>query len=501
MRTPLLSKSSRRTQISNKKSHPPPVGGWNARDSYWGMGKSDAIELVNIFPDTTYCITRTGSARHATGTTGNIKTLGVFSGLTGSQSIFGATSTGIYNVSASGAVGASVLARTNGKHQVVNMGDGTNNWLMMFNGVDKPAYYNGTTWTAVDGASVPALTGVTTTGLVTGMEFKGRLILGEINTLKFWYLASGAVGGALTAFDLTAYASRGGYLMAMGTWTYDGGAGQDDRAVFVTSEGEVIVYEGTDPGVAANWARVGTYYFGKPIGRRCLCKYGGDLLVLTQNGIVELSKALTGVVNESKFQISDKIRQAFVAAANQYSEIFGWEALIYPKENALIVNVPQAEDGTHEQYVMNLTTKAWCKFTGWNAETFGIYNKNLYFAYTTRTMTAWDSTQISDDGLSIQGVGATSFTNFGIADKKSIKLIAPTLYGSGNTSMLVYTDYDFQSVYPGLPTFITFSGAHSRTWQMPSCQPCVAISVVIQFVTSSAKWLATDYIYEIGSGL
>jgi hypothetical protein len=28
----------------------------------------------------------------------------------------------------------------------------------------------------------------------------------------------------------------------------------------------------------------------------------------------------------------------------------------------LIVNVPIAEDGTHEQYVMNTITKSWCKF-------------------------------------------------------------------------------------------------------------------------------------------
>jgi hypothetical protein len=57
-------------------------------------------------------------------------------------------------------------------------------------------------------------------------------------------------GGAL---DLSAFASMGGYLMAMGTWTIDAGYGVDDLAVFITNMGEVIVYRGTDPSSATTW--------------------------------------------------------------------------------------------------------------------------------------------------------------------------------------------------------------------------------------------------------
>lgn len=506
MRTPLLSKTSNRTAIAKTKNYPAPIGGWNSRDSYAKMAPTDAVILDNIYPDNSYCYWRYGSENFATGTTNNIKTLGVFTSLSGSQTVFGATSTGIYNVSSSGAVGASVLARTNGKHQIVNMGDGTNNWLMMFNGVDKPAYYNGTTWTAVDNLSVPALTGVTSTGLITGMVFKGRLILGEINTMKFWYLASGAVGGALTAFDLTTYASRGGYLVAMGNWTYDGGSGQDDRAVFVTSEGEVIVYEGTDPGVAANWARVGTYYFGKPLGRRCLCKYGGDLLVLTQNGIIELSKALTGVVNESQFKLSDKIRKSYTESAISYGSVFGWEATIYPKENSLVVNIPNSEDGVHYQYVMNLTTKAWCRFTDWPAETFTIYNDQLYFAVSTKTVRAWARDRVADyTNTGISSLCAPAFTDFGVAEKKHILGVAITAnspVGSSNGQMEAFSDFSTIAVTGGVSNY-TFPNnpVLSHNWYSPAYPMSMSASFSLNSGYPGTQWIATDWLYEIGSVL
>ena len=52
------------------------------------------------------------------------------------------------------------------------------------------------------------------------------------------------MSGAATEFPLGGIASKGGFIQAMGTWTRDSGAGADDVAVFVTSEGEAILAEG-----------------------------------------------------------------------------------------------------------------------------------------------------------------------------------------------------------------------------------------------------------------
>lgn len=74
--------------------------------------------------------------------------------------------------------------------------------------------------------------------------------------------------------------------MAMASWTRDSGNGIEDLAAFITSRGEVHVYSGTDPASADTWQRVGTFKIPEPVGRRCLIKVGGDVGILTTQGLV-----------------------------------------------------------------------------------------------------------------------------------------------------------------------------------------------------------------------
>ena len=171
MRTPLRSKGSPRQRVNRSMSYPAPVGGWNARDSLAAMKPNQAIVLDNWFPKTSYCEIRGGYSSHATGATGSIKTLAAYNAMSGTNKMFAATASGVYETTSAGAVGASVAARTDGKHQWLNFADGTNQWLIMMNGIDKPLYYDGTTWTAVDGVTSPALTGLTTTSIVDAFVF------------------------------------------------------------------------------------------------------------------------------------------------------------------------------------------------------------------------------------------------------------------------------------------------------------------------------------------
>lgn len=520
MREPLRLKTRPAGQVSTFQSVPPPVGGWNARDAWADMAPTDAIALENFFPTTSSVDSRGGYSSFATGMTGNGKTLATYNKLTGTSEMYCYTASGIYDVSSAGAVGASKLARTNGKHQWVNFGDGTNVYLMAFNGVDKPAFYDGTTWTAVDSGTSPALTGVTTTNLIAPNVFKGRLFVIEKNKLSFWYLPAGAAGGALVEFSLQGEARRGGYLVAMATWTVDAGDGPDDRAVFMTSEGELIVYVGNNPSSASAWAKVGSYFIGRPIGRRCFCKLGGDLAVVTEAGVFPMSAAIQSAVVDYKEALSDKIRNAFTDASRNYFSIFGWVPIVYPNRSALIVNVPHAEDGVHEQFVMNTITKAWCKFTGWNAEDMVIYGGDLYFTSGTVVYKAW--TGAADGTSDIVLYGKTAFTNLGHAGElKNIKLYRPVLSVNGSLSFLTDIDVDFSdTALVGIATSATVSGAIWNTskwgtglwasstviqkdWTSPQNYPGIWIAGKLKISTQvlTIKWMANDYIYESGVGL
>lgn len=518
MRLPLRQQGRLSQQlVSNAESYTAPVDGWNARDALAEMKPQDAIILQNWFPLPSYVEMRGGYTTHATGMTGIGKTLMTYNPLSGTNAMYCATASGIYNVTSSGAVGASVLTRTNGKHQWILFGDGTDNWLIACNGVDKPAYFDGTTWTAVDSGTSPALSGVTSSTLIGVAESKGRLFFIAVNSLKFWYLAAGAAGGALTSFDLSGVAQRGGFLMAIFNWTVDAGNGPDDRVGFFTSEGEVIIYSGTNPGNASAWSLVGTYYVGKPMGRRCVEKLGGDVVLLTQNGAFPMSAAIQSNSIDYKMALSFKIQDAFTYASRTYGSNFGWRTTVYPAQAALLVNIPLAENGAHEQYVMNTITKAWCRFTHWDAEDFGILDGQLYFTSGTSTYKAW--TGFIDGTNNIEAYGKQAFNYFTSPNKtKKFTMYQPILATNGSLSFLCDIDVDFRDDnLAGTATYTVVSGAIwdgskwdegywasglevVRQWTSPAewTGYCAAAKLKVATNSLQVQWIANAMIFESG---
>jgi hypothetical protein len=515
MRAPLRSKGrAPRARVVNSQTIPAPVGGWNARDSLAQMKPNEAVTLLNWMPKTSYCEIRGGFSSHATAMTGNGKTLAVYNAFNGSDKMYCATGSGVYDVTSAGAVGASKAARTDGKHQWTMFGDGTSNWLIMVNGVDKPLYHDGTNWVAVDSASSPALTGLTTTDIINVNVYKGRLFFIQKSSLSFWYLNAGVAGGALTEFDLSAECKRGGYLMAMASWTIDGGNGSDDRAVFITSEGEVIIYQGNNPSNSAAWAKVGSYYLGTPLGRRCWVQYGGDLIILTQNGAYPLSAGLQSASIDYKASLSNLIENAFTDAARSYGSNFGWEAIVYPAQNAMLVNIPVTEGTTAKQYVMNTITRKWCEFDSWNAETFAILNGELYFTVGTVVYKAW--TGKIDNTSNIVAYGKQAFSNFGTSMPKDVTMYRPVLAVDGPISFLTDIDVDFgDDPVVGTATYTVNSGAIwdtsvwdnafwsaglqiTKEWTSPNEWNGVWISGKIKVATNSltVQWISSDYIYQ-----
>lgn len=517
MRKALRAKAQPMAQVSNVMSYSAPVKGWNASSALASMKPDEAIVLNNWFPRPSYCEIRGGFASHATGMTGNGKTLVPYNAMNGTSKMFCSTASGVYDVTTPGVVGASVAARTNGKHQWTMFGDATSSWLIMCNGVDKPLYYDGSTWTAVDGTTSPALTGLTTTSIIGATVYKGRLLFIEKDSLSFWYLAAGAAGGALTEFPLDGEAKKGGYMMAIATWTRDAGDGQDDVAVFITSEGEALVYQGNNPSSASTWAKVGTFFIGKPLGRRCVTQFGGDLVVITQNGTFPLSAALQSAAIDYKLALSFKIEDAFTDAARNYGSNFGWEAIVYPAQSALIVNIPIAENGDHEQYVMNTVTKAWCKFTDWDAEDFAIMDGQLYFCDGTVVNKAWSGT--SDGPDEIVAYAKTAFSYFNSAGQnKQFKMFRPVFAANGTFTFLTDIDVDFNDEeIAGTATYTVQTGAVwdvsnwdeaywasnlevLKEWTSPAEWQgyCAAGKIKIQTSSLTIQWMSYDVMYERG---
>jgi len=509
-----------RAQVVEVYSESAPVGGWNARDALANMPPTDAVKLVNWFPTTSDVRLRGGREDYATGVTGVTETLAVYNKMDGTSEMFAISDTDVYDVSVAGTGAAKSATVTDGRFQQINFSDGTNNWLILVNGVDKPLYYEGTTWLSVDSITSPALTGLTSTSIVNVNEYKGRLIFLEKDSLSFWYLSAGAAGGALTEFDLGSLCHHGGYLMWCATWSFDAGDGPDDACVFMTSEGEVIVYRGTDPSTASDWVLMGVYFVGKPLGRRSYTKYGGDLLAIIQNGVFPLSSALQSSQVDPTFALTNKIENAFNEASAVYGDNFGWEATLYPAEEAILFNIPVVEGGEHKQYVMNTITKAWCEFTSWNGDCFVEYNKALYYGYSGGVRKAWAN--VSDSGSAISAIGKTAFSYFGnTSQQKRFTFFRPLLRVNG--SITYYSDLDIDFSDRAITGTSTFAAAEAalwgtaiwgtsvwtnalevvRQWSSPSNNVGYSASGAVRIESDSytVRWISNDYVYERGGVL
>lgn len=519
MRRPAILKQppGARRRKSESVSIPAPVGGWNARDSVADMDPRDALLLKNWFPSTGSVGLRKGPSNHVTGIGSQVESLMPYNEADGTQTLFAAAGDSFYDVTAAGAVGAAVqTGLANARWQHVNfMNSSGIAYLTAFNGVDSPRYYDGTSWTTITGASTPAITGVTTTTLNSPWIHKRRMWVIEADSLSAWYLPVDAVGGAASEFDLSGLFRMGGYLVAGGTWTLDAGEGVDDYWVAITSEGEVAVYQGTDPSNASTWAIKGIWRIGEPLGVRCFLKLSGDLLVICKDGVYPLSSALQSSRVNPTGAITDKIRGAMSASAQSYATNYGWQLEFFPSGDMLILNVPVQEGSNQQQYVMNTITGAWAQFDGIDANCWAILNEQPYFGGDGFVGLFWS--EKSDYGDNIDADLKQAFSYFG--DRGGLKrwtMIRPIFSADGTPSVLAALNVDYEDDEPsGQLTFsaITYAVWDTALWDaglwgglvalknwqtVKGYGTCAALRMKCSAKGLTVGFQAADYVFERG---
>jgi hypothetical protein len=291
--------------------------------------------------------------------------------------------------------------------------------------------------------TVLGVTGVNSNTFINVNLFKNRLYFTQKDTLTCWYLDVDAISGPASPLYFGGIARNAGYLQAMGTWTLDAGQGADDYAVFVTSMGEAIVYNGTDPDNADTWQLKGVWQLGQTFSRRCFFKWAGDLLLLTQDGLVPLASALQSSRLDPRVNLTDKIYYAVSQAATQFYALDGWQINYYASENMLILSIPTSIG--MEQYVMHTITKSWGRFTGIEAYCWEVSgDADMHFGGDGFVGKFYDS--FADDGNNINATAQQAYSYFDSPGQlKRFTLIRPIIQTSnGLPSVLVgiRTDFD-----------------------------------------------------------
>jgi hypothetical protein len=494
-----------------------PIKGWNTRDALDAMDPLDAVQLDNFFPDASGVSVRNGYQTYATGLgSGSVKTLAEY--FSGTRRKFLAAASGaIYDVSASGAVGAPLAS-----------GFGSDAWqtvpflsrLFFANGSDTMQVYDGTTLAA------STFTGVTLSSLIGGAIYQNRLFFWQKISTGFWYAPLNSISGALAFFDLAAFSPRGGNLVAITTYSMDGGNGVQNFIVFIMSSGDCLVYFGNDPGDYLNWQLVGIYALSPPVGPRAVCNYGAEAFVTTYDDHIPLKQQLLAA-KDGGLPPRSKISGAVQAAVSANIGAFGWQALYYPKGRRLIFNVPNT-DGTFYQHVQNTSVQypddktgqmssPWCRFKNMNANCLGLFNNNLYFGGANGTIYQADTSSLDLLGP-VTAVGQQAWSNLGNPMRKHATAIRPVLSTTGSLSYGFSIGFDYGNV--NIPISISINSLGSpwdispwdtspwsseqtvSTLWSASGGTGVSVSVALSIsATQSAAWLRTDFRGEQGTAL
>jgi len=432
---------------------PAPTDGWDAISPLASMDPKRAPILDNWVPRPGFVELRGGYIPYSflvdgapgAAVASPVETLMVYRSPTGEE-MFAAGDEFITDVTDGQNPAVAVSGLASARWQYVNFtpGGGTN-VIQLVNGVDTLRQYNGTSWT------VPVITGfsggATTANIVNINAQKRRLWYVMENSATAAFMPTDAISGAIAGEQtFGSLWGKGGYLVSVASWTIDGGSGPQDYAAFISSRGQITLYTGTDPTSTATWSLVGTFDISPPIGRRCFLRVGSDVAIITQDGVLPISQALPFDPSADRsVAITARIQNAMAQASLQARNIFGWQLISYPNQQLAVLNVPLIENESQQQYVMNALTGGWCRFVGWNANCFEIFNDNLY----------WGG---NDGYINLAYAGSSDATETIIADMqcafnwfddpgrlKRMTLLQPLLTTSGVITPTLAVDTDFET--------------------------------------------------------
>lgn len=436
---------------------PAPTDGWDAISSRFDMPPNRAGILTNFVCRPGWSELREGASawsQNLGGLQSPVETLAALRTPTADH-LVAASGGSIFDVTFQGQGNSLASGFTSNRWQYTNFTppNGTT-VIQLVNGSDNLQMWDGTTWSA------PSITGFpnswTTANIVNVFGGKQRLWYTMKNSTICAFMPIGNITGPIAGYqDLGTLFSKGGYLQAVADWTIDGGEGPNTYTAFISSMGQVAVYQGVDPTNTALWAFIGTLDLAKPIGYRCILRYGSDLLLITYQGVIPVSQALPFDPSADRSaSISARIQNQMNLAVQQWGMNFGWQLVAFPLQTLLILNVPQSVNATQVQYVMNTLNFGWSQLTGWNANCFEIATngaqttQQLY--YGDNTGNVWWAYQGGADGITaIAADMQTAFNWFGQPGRnKRVSLIQPLLVASGNVIPTVGMDVDFGSNAP-----------------------------------------------------
>jgi hypothetical protein len=366
----------------------------------------------------------------------------------------------------------------------------------------------------------PSVQGVDTALFKDVQVYGRRLWFTEKNSFRVWYLGLESIAGTATSIDFGPLFILGGSLQGMVVWTVTGQLGTTSYAVFVSSEGECLLYQGYDPDDPTNFTLAGSFRIGKPIGQRFWERVGTDTVMITQDGLMPLSKAAIDNRQEQSDAISYKIINLINTDIAAYGTQFGWDLILFPLGNKIICNAPRPSSSDTVQYVMNTITSQWCRYTGLPAYCWALFDDQVYFGSDTAVFLA--ETGADDNGQPIQSDLQTAYNYFGKAgQQKLFTTVRPVITADNALKLSIGISTDFSAMLPTSQPTLSLAQLGSAwnvsPWNTSSWGPTERTSTEWEWASGlgfaaslrmrslskgiTASFQSITYNYELSSGI
>lgn len=390
-----------------------PVAGWVSNRTMslpaQSGGAQGAAILDNFFPTSTSAVLRRGSQLYATLGDGTKPVKSLFTYVNGNlEQMFGATDDAIYDLTVIDSADNYVLVTNEDDEIVTDTGDNIGwtsteqhkkvsgltggDWITVqfinpdgdvflrgVNGKDESIVYDGQNFGTSPAITFPSGSTLTSADFSYVWTYKLRQFFIQKDSLDAWYLPVDSLGGAVKKFPLGGIFEMGGALLFGASWSLDSGnsGGLSDQCIFVSTQGEVAVYQGLSPD-DASWQLVGKYRIGEPLGNKAWIRAGGDIIVATSIGFIPLSKAIQMEYAALHMgAVSAPIEVSWNEAYLNRGK--GWTCALWPEGQMISVSLPKDESDDDVFFVVNSSTGAWSRFTNWYGTCQVTFRGSLYF--------------------------------------------------------------------------------------------------------------------------
>jgi hypothetical protein len=403
-----------------------------------------------------------------------------------------------------------IAAATNGK---VSLLDGTtvhggftsNDWSVtsfsnlsaveysvMVNGTDGVWSWDGTTMAAETVTAPPAETWINTSQFNVILAHMNRLWFADSDNLAVYYLPVQTKAGQVKVIPLNAVFKRGGHIVALATWTLDGGFGMEDQLVIFSSNGEAVVYRGLDPDT--DFQLVGIYRFDSPMSKHSVVNWGGELYCLISTGLVPMS-TLMRAETEQLGKTDQNVYSAFLEIANRRRDNAGWQVINNPNGGALICNMPLGGKNTYKQMVRFMPAPKWASWSNLPSRCWGWVNDRLFIGSDDGKVYEIATDKLNDNGVPIKIDVQAAWSNYGTPASKLFKMILPYLESDGVPMPFVDMKVDYDLSPPLNQPDVSNGGGVGASWNTATWD----VDGWAAFATQYNNWQGVGVMGRVGA--